>query len=180
MKHAFWAILATAIMATGGVSAAAQNRDGAVIRNSGSTNFPGYTIRVWSDGSATVEQTHHLREAASAPTSGTLPSTLVQKFFEDARAARNQHAIGRACMKSASFGTTTVVQWHGWTSPDLECPGDGLVVALASDAHEIAAALKSGAPGSRRPLLPNEPRRAPVESAPTQASPMPEQSPSIS
>jgi hypothetical protein len=67
-------------------------------------------------------------------------------------------------MKSASFGTSTVVTYHHWTSPDLECPGDGYVIALAADAHKIAALLKiQGERGHAVRLLPNEPRRVPAE-----------------
>lgn len=75
-------------------------------------------------------------------------------------------------MKSASFGTVTTAEYHHWTSPDLECPGDGFVVALAADAHKIAALLKIQ--GEHRIPLPTGPRRVPVEGGPTQASPTPE------
>jgi hypothetical protein len=100
----------------------------------------------------------------------------VQKFFADLKAAKESgKVVGRPCMKSASFGSTTIVQYHGWTSPDLECPGDGFVVALASEAHKVAAAVGVRSTPTRRPLMPNEPRRP--EIVPGQASPTPESSP---
>ena len=71
-------------------------------------------------------------------------------------------------MKSVSFGTTTVVQYHGWTSPDLECPGDGTVIALGSDAKKIAAQVRmQGVRSHAIPRLPNEPRRAEPEPTPS-------------
>lgn len=148
--------------------AAAQTRDGAVIRNSGSTNFSGYTIKVWSDGSTWAVHSNRLGTPVGQPVTGHIPVNLAQTFLNDAQQARRNRVISRPCMKSASFGTVTSVEYHGWTSPDLECPGDGFVVALGADAHKIAAQLQIQ--GTRRiPMLPNEPRRVPVEgpSAPT-------------
>jgi hypothetical protein len=158
--------------------AAAQMRDGGTIRNSGSTNFSGYTIKVWSDGSTWAAHSDRAGNLVGSGVSGHVPQTLAQTFLNDARQARKNRVVSEHCMKSASFGTVTTVEYHGWTSPDLECPGDGFVVALAADAHKIAALLKIQ--GGRRGLLPNEPRRVPVEGTPAQASPTPEPSTSPS
>jgi hypothetical protein len=154
---------------------AASMRDGAVIRNSGSTNFTGYTIKVWSDGSTWAVHSNRAGQQIGAPVTGHISATLAQTFLRDAQQARKNRVISRPCMKSASFGTVTTVLYHGWTSPDLECPGDGFVVALGADAHKIAALLKmQGLPGRRIPMLPNEPRRVPVETRTGQPSPSPE------
>ncbi len=176
------AVVGFAAIVAGGIAvAAAQTRDGAVIHNTGSTNFLGYTIKVWSDGSATAVRSNRAGAAIGHPSHGSLPMDLTRKFFADLKAAKKSgNVTGRPCMKSASFGSATFVQYHGWTSPDLECPGDGVVVALAAEAHQIASTVQvrttqMNAP-VRRPMLPNEPRRAP-ETAPGQASPMPESSP---
>ena len=176
------AFVGFAAIIAGGISvAAAQPRDGAVIHNTGSTNFLGYTIKVWSDGSATSVRSNRAGAAIDHASNGSLPTDLTRKFFADLKQAKKSgNATGRPCMKSASFGSATFVQYHGWTSPDLECSGDGYVVALAAEAHRIAATFRvrntpMNAP-VRRPMLPNEPRRAP-ETAPGQASPMPESSP---
>lgn len=152
--------------------AVAQSRDGAVIRNSGSTNFSGYTIKVWSDGSTWATSSNRAGIATGTASSGHIPANLAQTFLHDAQQARRNRVISEHCMKSVSFGTVTTVIYHGWSSPDLECPGDGFVVALGADAHKIAALLKIE--GGRRTLLPNEPRRVPTESTPSQASPTPE------
>lgn len=160
----------------GAALAAAPHKDGAIIRSSGSTNFPGYTIKVWSDGSTWAVRANKAGDQLGRPSTQTIAKPLAQKLLDDAKAAKlSGNVIGRPCMKSASFGSTTVVQYHGWTSPDLECPGDGFVIAMGSDAHKIAAALQIINAPTRRGLLPNEPRRP--EPAPTQASPKPESSP---
>ncbi|MDQ2681862.1 MAG: hypothetical protein M3Y21_12730, partial [Candidatus Eremiobacteraeota bacterium] len=82
-------------------------------------------------------------------------------FFTDVKAARDEHAMGHPCMKSASFGTRTNVSWHGWTSPDLSCPTTTPALsALAQDVRSIiGASAMTNAP--RMMHLPvNEPRRA--------------------
>lgn len=142
-------------------ASAAALRDGATIRNSGSTNARGYLVKVWSDGSALVQE-------AGGVTSGarrTLPAALVRKFFTDVHAARGGAAAEQGCMKSASFGSTTIVSWHGWSSPDIECPASGKLAALAQDAHAIVASLPI-ASGRRIPMLPNE-RRRPIQPSPS-------------
>lgn len=156
-------------------------RDGGVIQNSGSTNFSGYTIKVWSDGSTWAVHSNRAGNPIDAPVTGSVAPELAQTFLHDAQQARKNRVISEHCMKSASFGTSTIVRYHGWTSPDLECPGGGFVVALAADAHKIAAQLKiQGLHGHRIPMLPNEPRRAPSDSPAGQASPTTEPSPSAS
>jgi hypothetical protein len=159
------------------IAAAAYTRDGGVIQNSGSTNFSGYTIKVWSDGSTWAVHSNRAGDAIDAPMTRHIPRSLALTFLNDAKQAKRNRVISRSCMKSASFGTSTVTEYHRWTSPDLECPGDGFVVALAADAHKIAAALKiQGVRGHAIRLLPNEPRRVPAE----QASGTPEPSPPAS
>jgi len=128
-------------------------RDGAVIANSGSTNFPGFTVQVWSDGKASGG-------------AGSFSPELAKRFFEHAAASKSaQAAPTRGCMKSASFGSTTTVLYHGWTSPDLECPQSGPAAELAQDVREIVTAL--GMRTNRRiPLMP-EPRRFPMQASPS-------------
>ena len=173
------AVLSMALVLGCAAVAAAQMRDGGVIRNSGSTNFSGYTIKVWSDGSTWAVHSGRSGTPVGTAVSGHIPENLAQTFLHDAQQARKNRVVSQHCMKSASFGTVTTVEYHGWTSPDLECPGDGFVVALGADAHKIAALLK--VQGARpRGLLPNEPRRIPVEGTPSQASPSPEPSTSPS
>ncbi len=153
MKRATAALTAALIFSAASSGGAAYARDGAVIRNGGSTNFSGYTIKVWSDGSASAVRSGRNGTPEGAATTASIPGNLAQTFLNDARQARSNHAISRACMKSASFGTTTVVLYHGWTSPDLECPGGGFSVALAADAHKIAAVLNVQAMRPKRNSL---------------------------
>lgn len=141
------------------VLSATLQHDGATIVNSGSTNTAGYTITVWSDGTATS-----LVRGASSPTPFTVPKETAERFFSDVKAARGNGAQLQHCMKSASFGTRTVVQWHGWSSPDLQCPPfTPEVGALATDVQslESAANIQPGSPLRRVPM-PVEMRKIPT------------------
>lgn len=157
-------------------------RDGGVIRNSGSTNFSGYTVKVWSDGAAWAVPSNRAGTPTGRPITGHVAQRLALRFLHDAQQARKNRVAAEHCMKSASFGTTTTVDYHGWTSPDLECASGVLTVALAADTHNIVAQLHlQGAPAAHRiPLLPNEPRRAPSDRPAGQPSATPEPAPSAS
>lgn len=150
-------------------ASASPARDGAVIANSGSTNVSGYTISVWSDGAVSAQ-----RSSAGPQTSSRISSSLVTPFFADLKQAKRAGSAAELhCMKSASFGSSTHVTYHGWTSPDLECPGAG---PLATDVHAIVQAVALPA-AQRRPMLPNEPRRpeGPIQAtaSPDSGHPMP-------
>ena len=127
--------------------------DGGHILNSGSTNAPAYEILVWSDGNARTIS----KEGARTVRIGT---SLAQKFLSDVKKARAENAPGASCMKSASFGSRTTVAYHGWRSPDVSCPEDGTLAALAGDVTAIAR-LTAPAVTRRITLPPNEPRRVP-------------------
>src|SRR5579871_6538364 len=144
--------------------AAAAQRDGATIVNSGSTNFSGYTIKVWSDGSTWAVHSRRGGPAIDQPVRGSVAPQLAAQFLSDLKTAKHSgQIVSHACVKSASFGSSTVVQYHGWQTPDLLCPGDGFVVSIAADANKIVAALKmTGLSTHRVPMLPNERRRPPV------------------
>jgi hypothetical protein len=155
-------ILGLAIACVAHVHASGMH-DGALIRNTGSTNFSGYSIKVWSDGTTWAVHANRMGDPVDTPQSGHVDARLAQTFLHDAQQARRNRLLApQHCMKSASFGTSTVVLYHDWTSPDLECPSnDGFAVALATDAHKIVAALRlQGLPTHALPrLLPNEQRR---------------------
>lgn len=126
---------AFAALALGALLMAAAPRDSATIVDSGSTNLRGYTIVVWSDGSATAA----LQTASPKPF--TLPAATTQKFFADLAAAKKANAATVPCMKSASFGSSIHVTWHDWTSPDLTCPPSGDAgTALVNDVNAIQKA----------------------------------------
>jgi hypothetical protein len=173
------AVLAFAMFATVAVASAGTQTDGAVIRNTGSTNFTGYTIKVWSNGRVSAVHSNRGGQPVDQPVSAIIPAAVAAQFFNDLRTARHARVVAETCMKSTSFGTATVVVYHGWTSPDLECGGDGHVIALGSDAKKIAAQLRfQGMPVRRIPMLPNEHRRP--EPTPAQPSATPEPAPSAS
>lgn len=175
MRISVAAFVFAAVAAIG--TAAATPTETAIIRNTGSTNFTGYTIKVDSTGQATAVHSMHAGRAIDQPVSATLSKDLVDQFFRDLHTARMSKSVSQPCVKSVSFGTTTVVQYQGWTSPDLDCPGDGTVIALGSDAKKIAAALHIQGQSIRRiPMLPNEPRRAEPSSGQPSATPEPQPS----
>jgi hypothetical protein len=143
------------IVAAPALSFAAQ-RDGATIRNSGSTNTAGFTISVWSDGTSSVSMQN------GNPRAVVISDDLATRFFTDLQAARTENAPPAHCMKSASFGTTTSVAWHGWQSPDLQCPSSSASVgALAKDVQAIEAAVGAGSGTPRRIGLPPSLRKNP-------------------
>ncbi len=109
--------------------------DEALIVNSGSTNSAGYRLRVYAGGTTALQQ-------GDAAIRKHVPLALVKRFFADLRAAGALDALPRAaCMKSASFGSSTHVAYRGKTSPDLSCPSASPKArALAVDADALAAA----------------------------------------
>jgi hypothetical protein len=138
------------------LSIAAAPLDGAVIRNSGSTNTAGYTIALRSDGSGAVSIQN------GSPRAVTIAPDLSARFFTDLRAAHLENAPPSHCMKSASFGTTTSVIWHAWQSPDLQCPPfSPSMGALANDVQAIEAASGVGPGAPRRIGLPPSLRKNP-------------------
>jgi hypothetical protein len=152
VRRAAASILAVAAVFGWLVSASATPaRDGAVIVDSGSTNTPGYRIDVWSDGTATIV-VQNRGVSRGAPKSFTVANGVATQFFANLKAVRAGNVAGEPCMKSASFGTTTRVSWHGWTSPDLDCPSDRAPLrALVSSVNAIRQASGIGTlPGPNR------------------------------
>ncbi|MBV8117170.1 MAG: hypothetical protein JOY69_00655 [Candidatus Eremiobacteraeota bacterium] len=153
---------------------AAPARDGAAIVDSGSTNTSGYRIDIWSDGRATIRLQNRAGVAQGSARPFTVSAKVAARFFTDLKAARAANVAGAPCMKSASFGTTTHVSWHGWTSPDLDCPADSpLLSALVRDVNAIRAASGIGdLPGLRSGAGSGGPIR--VEPSPSTAASPPE------
>lgn len=159
MKRLMLAGLAVGTVAMVALAAAAARPDGAVIHNSGSTNTAAYIIKVWSDGRGQLLMGHD-----GIPKDFGVDSSVAQRFFTNVKAARQDPGNPGHCMKSASFGTTTTVQWHGWNSSDLQCPPwSAPVQALAADVHAIQAAANIDT-GPHRIRLPREPRMIPTTS----------------
>lgn len=156
-----------AVCAAAAPSVSKSSKDEASIVDSGSTNTGGYTIHVWSDGTAAT--TYQGRSDTTPPsTSFTLSPSLASRFFADLKAARAGKARAERCMKSASFGTSTHVYWHGWTSPDLDCPpGDRLTSAVLKDVNAIRSAGKVTAAPLHGGMFPGGPPRVIVSPLPT-------------
>lgn len=168
-RHAIFAVFALLAVAST-AAPAARGRDGAVIRNTGSTNAPAFSIKLRSDGSASVRTQSKPGARHAVPAhAAEIPLSLAARFFAAAAASRREAAsTAGGCVKSASFGSSTTVLWHGWTSGDLSCPQTGAHArALAAVVAQIVGLATSEQPSGHSVHLPiNEPRRAPVEGTP--------------
>lgn len=110
----------------------------AVIEQSASTNTAGFTVSVERTGLATV------RSAPSTPTI-RLPNELATQLFTDLdRAGALGELLAGHCLKSMSFGTTTVVVYGGQRSPDLQCAQDAPERALYDDVRAISQFVMHG------------------------------------
>lgn len=148
MRAMLHATLLGALAIVGCVAAA--SRDSATIVNSGSTNTLGYSIQIWSDGKASIALQSKGGGSESTAKTFTVPAATAARFFADLAAARAGNATTVPCMKSASFGTSTRINWQGWESPDLSCPPkDALGDALIKDVDAIRQASGIGAPPLR-------------------------------
>lgn len=142
VAHALVAAVVFACIVSTGAAAA---HDGAVIVNSGSTNSLGYRIEIWSGGKATVVLRNRAGSTQGASKPFAVAPSVTMKFFADLKAVRAAGVNSLPCMKSASFGTTTRVNWHDWTSPDLDCPADDASLnALIGSVNAIRAASGIG------------------------------------
>jgi hypothetical protein len=115
--------------------------EGALIRNSGSTNTQPYTISVSPDGSAV------LTVGSGAPEARRLPPGQAEALFHALRAATPLDALaGGHCMRSVSFGTSTTVTFGGAITPDLSC-------APAPAARDLAGAVDAIVAGLQIPVM---------------------------
>ncbi len=132
---ALLSVLIANAMASPQPSPAAVPPNAAVIVNSGSTNISGYRIVVAPDGRATVV-------TPSGSRVQQLATSTAAAFFKHLAAAMPLSKLsGEPCMKSASFGSTTTIQYKGERSPDLSCPMEGPGAALGADVQHITGEL---------------------------------------
>jgi hypothetical protein len=117
----------------------------AVVVSSGSTNTSGFRIRIELSGEAAYTNVPRrlappaLNDSA-VPLRAMLPGPLIRRFFDDLTAAGPLSDLPRShCMKSASFGTTLIIEFDGNTTPDLRCPAtdNPHLQALKKDADDI-------------------------------------------
>jgi hypothetical protein len=115
-----------------GQSGASLDEMHALIVNSGSTNFQGFTLILGEDGEAELKQ-------GNSTFQKYLPQTFTSRLFADLRAAGALDALPQSrCMKSASFGTTTRISYRGKTSPDISCPSPNPILGrLAIDVMSL-------------------------------------------
>jgi hypothetical protein len=88
----------------------------ALVRNSGSTNAPGYAFIVHPD--ATVDAV--VNGAVERKTIGHAQAAWL---FARLKADAPLGDLGGSCMRSASFGSTTTIAYGGQTTGDLGCGG---------------------------------------------------------
>lgn len=120
----------------------------AVIVHSGSTNAPGFEIRVHESGKTECRRRPHRssrRDLARTPGRrvGAVPAALSSRFFQHLREAvpLSQYE-DRGCVKSASFGYSLRVEYRGERSPDLACPvTDPRLAVLVADIGDIERAV---------------------------------------
>ncbi len=151
------------------IAAAPCRLDGGRIIDTGSTNAPGFTIAVRSDGTGWWRPTARMGANPTAPHTFTIAQGVARRFLAAMNDGRTDGVRGVPCMKSASFGHSVFAIWHGWRSPDITCPLDSAEArSIAASIHAVIAASGMPAPAvGRRMTLPgNEPRRQPSEPSP--------------
>lgn len=122
----------------------------AVITNSGSTNTIGYRIYVAPSGAVNYV-------TGIGAGHNRIPRSLTTKFFRDIRAAMPLSQLPTiACLKSASFGTSTFITFGRERSPDVSCAGrDSRTLILNRDVYAIVKTLSIGnVPKSQGKALP--------------------------
>ncbi|HLH42070.1 MAG TPA: hypothetical protein VKV74_03715 [Bryobacteraceae bacterium] len=122
----------------------------AVILNSGSTNTAGFRLTIEKSGNAEFAPMPRKYGPQSPGSTESarykLPDAVVRRFYSDLEAARPLGNLPRTrCMKSASFGTNTIIQFGGEETPDLSCPNasDARTQALMRDIREIEDFIRS-------------------------------------
>ncbi len=98
----------------------------AIVKNSGSTNTPGWTLTILRDGSGHLSYEnvsprqlffHPYEDKAYA--AGTFNSNQLESLLTQIDDVSSIPDHG--CLKSASFGSKTTISYNGKTSGDLSC-----------------------------------------------------------
>ena len=100
-----------------------------VIRNSGTTNSPGFTITINKDGSGTLAYAK-CTSAPTTPPCNQPDKTFPPKTFNITTVTNTLSQIGNiqgipnhTCTKPASFDSVTTIAYNGQTSGDISCIG---------------------------------------------------------
>ncbi len=121
------------------------------IIDSGSTNFPGLTVKLKKSGPQAV-----IEPASGAQQTITLDQTLCARLKKDLKAAGPLNELpANHCMKSVSFGASLFIEQEGVRSPDLSCrQTDSRAASLKQDASDILSAAKLHVPHRQERLAP--------------------------
>jgi hypothetical protein len=86
------------------------------IRNSGSTNFLGWSLTISGDGSGNLAAGQIIRQYPA----GTFNATSLKQFLGS---LPNVSVVKpfTGCAKSVSFGSSTFITYNGYTSGDITC-----------------------------------------------------------
>jgi len=122
----------------------------ATVDVSGSTNSSPYSIRIFTDGSATMSiKGGSSKNLKSGSVDAKRLRTLLQNVGDVSQLTSSQ-----PCMKSVSFGTVTLITYNGKTSQDISCAGTHWPQA-GYDLHDfidrIKVSLPVPKPGMRSP-----------------------------
>jgi hypothetical protein len=111
----------------------------ATISVSASTNTHAYTIVLQTTGSAVVTQNN------VTTSNKTVPLSVTDQFFNDlaANSPIDDVQTDNGCTKSASYGTTTMITYMGYTTGDVSCPPTSTSPAqtLYTDAENVESYL---------------------------------------
>src|SRR5579872_2146954 len=121
----------------------ADSSQAAIIKDSGSTNTPGYRLIVYASGKAEWTLSRRRNSPVCSRSKGKLSPDLAQRFFQDLRGLMPLSNLPvEHCVKSASFGRTLRLSYGGTESPDLTCAASGTgAEKLRDDLSEINTAL---------------------------------------
>jgi hypothetical protein len=115
------------------------------ITNTGSTNTMGYRILIPLAGADYGSVSYYLRAgmvSTGQDGSKVVPKSILRKLARDIHKAMplSQLPVNNTA-KSASFGTSLYVMYHGQSTLDLSSPADARGKALAADVKNIVATL---------------------------------------
>ncbi len=92
------------------------------IRNSGSTNQPGWRLDIFSNGSGNLLISPHKEQRKRSVSKVYQPNTFheIKKTLDQINDVAAIHTVS-SCIKSVSFGSKTTVSYKGKTSGDVSC-----------------------------------------------------------
>jgi hypothetical protein len=116
----------------------------ATVNVSGSTNSLPYSITIFMDGSATMSiKGGSTKNFKPGSVDAKTLKTLLQNVGDVSQLTSSQ-----PCIKSASFGTVTLITYNGKTSQDISCAGTHWPQA-GYDLRDFIDRIKVSLPGPR-------------------------------